>query len=176
LWEYDTDSGQWTQKTSLGGGKRRDAAAFAIDGKGYVCTGVDNGDYEDDFWEYDPSTDSWSRKRSITDNSDDSYDDDYDSIIGINKATFIINGKGYLATAGKGTTSTTVWEYDPTTDLWIQKTSLEATARLEAVGFGIGDLGYIVTGRNGSYYFDDLWGFLPDMEQEDDDSYDAIVN
>ena len=65
------------QKTQLAGGKRRDAVAFVIDGKGYVCTGIDNGVYEEDFWQYDPASDTWNRKRSIANISDDEYDDDY---------------------------------------------------------------------------------------------------
>jgi len=167
LWEYDPATNLWTKKLSLGGGKRRDAVAFVIDGKGYVCTGIDNGVYEDELWEYDPLSDSWDEKRAIVDESDDDYDDDYTSLTGINKVAFTINGKAYLATGGTGSAGTGVWEYDPTTDLWIQKTALEASGRIDAVGFAIGDLGYVLTGRNGSNYFDDLWGFEPNAEQED---------
>jgi N-acetylneuraminic acid mutarotase len=167
LWEYDPATNQWTQKLSLGGSKRRDAVAFVIDGKGYICTGIDNGVYESDFWEYDPTSDSWNKKRSIENVSDSEYDDDYTSITGTNKAAFSVNGKGYVATGGEGTTGKIVWEYSPTSDLWEQKTSLEATARMEAVGFSIGDLGYITTGRNSSYYFDDLWGFESEEAQVD---------
>jgi predicted porin len=80
---------------------------------------------------------------------------------------FSIDGKGYVATDGSGTVGTAVWEYQPTSDLWEEKTSLEATARIEAVGFSVGNLGYITTGRSSSYYFDDLWGFEPDAAQKD---------
>jgi N-acetylneuraminic acid mutarotase len=169
LWEYDPATNAWTKKLSLGGGKRRDAVAFVIDGKGYVCTGVDNGVYENDFWAYDPLTDSWARKRSITDVSDDDYDDDYAGISGTNKVAFSVNTKGYLATGGTGTAGTIVWEYNPGSDLWVQKTSLEASGRTEAVGFEIGEVGYVLAGRNGSSYFDDLWGLQPNVAQVDND-------
>ncbi len=168
FWKYDPLTNQWTQILSLGGAKRRDATAFVIQGKGYICTGVNNGVYEDDFWQYDPTTEQWTRKRDIADNNDEeNYDDDYASIVGINKAAFSINGKGYVVTGGAGTVGTTVWEYDPVSDLWEQKTSLEASSRIEAVAFSIGDLGYLATGRSSSYYFDDLWGFQPNAEQQD---------
>lgn len=167
FWEYDPSADQWAKKISLGGGKRRDAVAFVVAGKGYICTGIDNGVYESDFWEYDPSSGTWNKKRSIVDESDDEYDDDYTSIRGTGKVAFAVNGKGYVATGGEGTTGIAVWEYDPAADLWYQKTSLEATTRMEAVGFAIGDLGFITTGRNSSYYFDDLWGFQYDAEQQD---------
>lgn len=167
FWEYDPSTNQWTQKVSLTGGKRRDAAAFVINGKGYILTGIDNGSYETDLLEFDPETNSWEKKRSIANVSDEDYDDDYGSIAGINKAAFAINGKGYLVTGGMGSAGTDVWEYDPQSDLWQQKTSLEAPGRIEAVGFSIDKMGYLTTGRNVSYYFDDLWGFKPDVEQVD---------
>ncbi len=176
LWEYDPSTNQWTQKISLNGAKRRDAVAFVIAGKGYVCTGINNGVYEYDFWEFDPTIDRWNEKRPIANLSDDDYDDDYSGIMGINKVAFSVNGKGYVATGGEGTAGTIVWEYNPTSDLWEQKTSLEAAGRLEAVGFSIGDLGYIATGRNGSYYFDDLWGFYPNSEQVDLDKPGTITS
>jgi len=167
FWEYDPATDQWTQKLSLGGAKRRDAVAFVIEGNGYVCTGINNGVYEADCWEYDPVAAQWNKKRSIADNSDEDYDDAYTNIVGINKVAFSTNGKGYVATGGASTVGTIVWEYNPTSDLWGQKTSLEASGRIEAVGFAVGDWGYITTGRNSSYYFDDLWGFEPNAEQKD---------
>ena len=168
FWEYDPGTNVWTKITSLGGGKRQDAVAFVINGKGYVCGGIDNGSYETDFWEYDPTTNSWDEKRDISNiNDDESYDNDYTSIIGTNKVAFTINNLGYVTTGGAGTTGTIVWEYDPIEDLWEEKTSLEASSRLSAVGFAINNVGYITTGRNGSYYFDDLWGYDPEEEQVD---------
>jgi N-acetylneuraminic acid mutarotase len=166
LWEYDPATNRWTQKVSLGGAKRRGAIAIVIDGKVYVCTGVNNGVYENDLWQYDPSTDQWSKKRSIANVSDESYDNDYSGITGMNKVAFSINGKGYIATGGEGSAGTSVWEYDPVSDLWNKKTSFESTGRTQAVGFSIGDYGYVTTGRNSSYYFDDLWGFKPNDEQQ----------
>jgi N-acetylneuraminic acid mutarotase len=175
FWEYDPVADKWTQKVSLAGAKRRDAVAFVIAGKGYVCTGINNGTYEYDFWEYDPLTEIWNKKNSIADVNDDDFDDDYDGIVGINKVAFSVNGTGYVATGGEGSADATVWEYNPTTDLWTQKTSLEASGRIEAVGFAIGSTAYVTTGRNSSYYFDDLWGFQPGADQQDLDKK-MVVN
>ena len=57
----------------------------------------------------------------------------------------------------------------------MKKTGLEATARVEAVGFAIGNMGFVTTGNNSSYYLDDLWGFKPNEEQQDMDK-SLIVN
>ena len=38
------------------------------------------------------------------------------------------------------------WEYDPSTNTWTQKADFGGTARNWAVGFSIGNKGYIGTG------------------------------
>ena len=166
MWEYDPAGDTWTQIASVGGSKRRDATCFVISGKGYVVTGIDNGQYQSDFWQYDPGTDIWIKKRAIANLSDEAYDDDYTTITGISKVGFAINGKGYLATGGQ-TTGTDVWEYDPVTDLWNEKTSFEGTTRSDAVGFAIDNRGYVATGKSSSYYFDDIWGFDPNADYKE---------
>ena len=169
FWEYDPSADSWTQKTSVGGNKRRDAVGFTLNGKGYICTGIDNGSYENDFWEYDPAVDSWTKKNPISNVSDESFDDNYTSIKGINKVAFTVNGKAYLATGGEGSAGNIVWEYDPAVDLWEQKTAFEGTGRADAVTFSIGNRGYVATGRNSSYYFDDIFAFDPSAEYNEND-------
>jgi len=175
FWEYDPATNMWTKKSSVGGSKRTNALGFAVDGKGYVCAGMDNGAYEDDFWQYDPATDIWTEMRSISNATDDGstedkdYDDDYTTLTGTNKVAFAMNGKGYMATGGQGTATSIVWEYDPLTDLWEEKTAFEGTPRIDAVAFVIGSRAYITTGRSSSYYFDDIWAFEPGSEYDSED-------
>ena len=169
FWEYNPASGEWTKKVSVGGSKRRDAIAFVIDGLGYVCTGMNNGVYETDFWEYDPAADTWTQKRHIAnvtedENDDDEFDDEYNSLIGESGVAFSLNQRGYLITE-----SNNVWEYDPVSDLWEEKTFLEGASRTEAVGFVVDGIGYVSTGRSGSIYFDDVWAFYPDNEYNEYD-------
>lgn len=165
FWEYDPTTDAWTQKVSVGGSKRKDAVGFVIGDKGYVCTGVVNGIYEDDIWEYDPTNDTWTEKRSISNITNETYDDYYTTITGISKVAFSIGGKGYLATGGQGTVGKIVWEYTPglppSGDIWIQKSSFEGADRTDGVSFTIGERAYVTTGRSSSYYFDDIWGFDP---------------
>jgi len=168
FWEYDPSSDLWTKKSSIGGSKRNSAASFVISGKGYVAGGFDNGDYLTDIWMYDPGTDIWTKKRAIANITVETFDDDYGTIKGTGKVGFTINGKGYLATGGQ-TTGVEVWEYNPTTDLWTEKTNFEGTVRSDAVGFAIGTRGYVTTGKSSAYYFDDIWAFDPDAEFEEND-------
>jgi N-acetylneuraminic acid mutarotase len=168
FWQYDPATDTWTQKSSLGGSKRKNAACFVIGSTGYVLTGIDNNVYQNDLWAYDASTDLWTRKNYITNKSDYDFDDDYTTIEGVGKVGFCIKDKGYLATGGK-TTGTDVWEYNPVTDLWDKKTSFEGSTRAYAVGFVIDERGYVVTGKSGTDYFDDMWGFDPNSEYNEDD-------
>ena len=132
-------------------------------------TGIHNGSYEYDFWEYDPDNDIWTEKNSIADVTDEDFDDDYSGITGIGKTAFTVGNRAYVVTGGASTTSSTAWEYDSETDLWELKTSLEGTSRIDAVSFTIENTGYVTTGRNGSYYFDDIWAFEPDAEYDEYD-------
>ncbi|MGZ8525362.1 MAG: hypothetical protein ACXWV1_13100, partial [Chitinophagaceae bacterium] len=60
--------------------------------------------------------------------------------------------------------------YDIDNDLWTEKTVFEGSAREGALALTLNGKGFIVTGANSSYYFDDLWEFLPDSEQDDNDN------
>jgi N-acetylneuraminic acid mutarotase len=168
FFKYDPNSDTWSEVSSIRGSKRRDAVAFVIDNKAYVVTGVDNGSYVKDFYVYDPETDYWTEKRKIYNSSSDSYDDDY-NIVGAYGVAFTMNGKGYVSTGGAGSAGSLTWEYNPTTDLWSEKSNFEGSPRLDAVGFSVNDRGYVSTGRSSGYYFDDIWSFYPNDDQDDED-------
>ncbi|WP_221932485.1 galactose oxidase [Carboxylicivirga sp. M1479] len=170
FWAYDPLSDSWEQKVSIGGKKRRDAVAFVIDEKAYVCTGSDNGQYLDDLWQYDASADAWTQKRDIGKdaNEDESYDDEYE-IVGINGVAFSINGLGYVSTGGAGAPGSLNWEYNPDSDVWEELSNFEGSPRYSAVAFVIDNEPFIATGNSAGYYFDDVWTFNPNEEQDDND-------
>lgn len=58
-------------------------------------------------------------------------------------ASFIIDNELYVAT---GNEKADLWQYDPATNGWLQKANLPAPGRSYAVGFSIGNKGYIATG------------------------------
>ncbi len=167
FYSYNTTTNAWETVNSLRGDKRYKAAAFTIDGIGYVVSGYSSG-YENDLWAYDPSTDSWTEKRKISNYTDDDFDDDYSNIIRMDASTFVINGKAYLSCGSNGSIVTNTWEYDPGTDLWEERTEFEGSSRTEAIGFAIDSYGYVVTGRNSSYYMYDLWSFDPYAEYDEE--------
>ncbi len=169
FYEYDPSSDTWTKILSLSGNKRRDAVAFVIGDTAYVGTGINNSEYIDDFWKYYPGTGVWKEIRKISDNSDLDYDDDYD-IVRKSAVAFSLGNYGYIATGGQGSAGTDCWQYNAIEDIWEEKYEFEGTKRLDAVGFAIGSRGYVATGRNSSNPFNDLWGFDPWDEQNDDDN------
>ena len=89
--------------------------------------------------------------------------------IGNSYATgFSIGNKGYVGT-GKVTAvpnsnaSKEFWEFDPGTNIWTQKADFGGAARIAAVGFSIGNKGYIGTGTAdfSSNYYKDFWEYDP---------------
>ncbi|MFV0376632.1 MAG: Kelch repeat-containing protein [Mangrovibacterium sp.] len=167
FYAYDPSTDSWSQITDFLGEKRQDAVAFVINNIAYVCTGTNNSSYSSELSSYNPETNAWTRLRSIEDKSDESYDDDY-SIARNQAVAFTMGGKAYIATGGKNAAGSDVWEYNPSTDLWTEKTPFEGAARFNAVAFTVGDVGYVLTGQQGSSaYFDDVWTFYPNAEFDD---------
>ena len=169
FYKYNPSADTWTISAGFGGNKRRNATVFVIDDKAYFGTGTSNNVLQYDFWEFDGTTEVWTKKRDIdrgTDDDDDNeYNEDY-QILRANASSFVINGLGYLAC---GDNSTSVWQYNPSTDFWTEKTSLEASGRIDAIGFAANNKGYVMLGRAGTSYFDDLLEFKPNDEQVDND-------
>lgn len=83
---------------------------------------------------------------------------------------FSIGDKGYLGTGYTNTYenygySDDFWEYDPVADTWTQKADFGGIGRVYAVGFGIGNKGYIGLGEyfNGAtaVLCKDFWEYDP---------------
>ena len=154
-------------RSLVSGTKRWGATSFVLDNKAYVCCGVNNGEYVDDFWMFDPSTESWTQLRDIADTSDDDYDDDY-NIARMNGVAFVIDGAVYLTCGESGSLRSDTWKYYPATDLWENVAKFKGTARTVAVGFSNGERGFVATGKSSTYRFDDVWELHP-YEYDDDD-------
>ena len=127
----------WTQMASFPGPGRGHPFSFSIGTKGYVGGG-DIG--TDDFWEYDPASNTWTQKADCGGGT-------VNSAVG-----FSINGKGYAATGNFGVE---LWEYDPVADTWTPRANLPAAGRNYASGFAIGNKGYVGGGFLGM--LNDFW-------------------
>lgn len=162
FWKYDPSSDTWTELVGFGGNKRRSATTFTIEGLVYLGTGVSNGIYLDDFWAFDPSTESWTKKTDL--DEEDDYNIERSSATG-----FSINGYGYISCGEINGATTSVWEYDPSTDAWEAKTNFEGSSRQDAIVFSNASRAFVGLGRTGSLYLDDLDEFFPFAEYDEED-------
>jgi len=145
FWEFDPVTNTWTQKANVGYDARAEASAFAINGKGYIGLGDGvNTFHLTDLWEYDPATNTWSPKTSFPG----------DGRRG--SAAFSVNNSGYIAGGFKWNFPNDIilseaWRYTPETDTWEQISSMPWFLG-SAVGFSIGDYGYVGTGFSRSVF------------------------
>ncbi len=165
LWEYLPGTNTWAQRASLSA-KRVNAAAFVIDNAAYVIGGTNNNTSVRNVEKYVPAADAagaWEQKAQLT-QRDKNGNSIAQPISRDFAGTFTIDGLGYITTGSVGgATFGDTWQYNPTTDVWVEYYSLskEASQRDGSVTFAIGNFGYITTGRSGNLRFDDTWVFDP---------------
>lgn len=147
---FNAANNSWYQIANFGDSAtplRNSAVAFAAAGKGYVGTGFDGINMLKDFWQYDPTTNRWTRKADFGGSAR------YDAV------AFSLNGKGYITTGFDGSYLKDFWQYDPATDTWTQQPDGIGTKRSAAVAFVYNNTAYIVTGTNNGTLVNDFWKY-----------------
>ena len=155
LWEYDPGTDNWTKKANFPGSARDAAFAFVIGDKAYVGGGVDSNYFPcNDFYSYDPSVDKWDTLQAIPD------------YLYFN-STFVIGSNGYVATGVEDSLEvSSLWQYDPSTDTWNQKSDFPGSPRESAVGFTLNGMGYVGLGQSDySTVFSDFYSYDPSSDQ-----------
>lgn len=160
-------SNKWCRELNFGGGIRTYGVGFSIGNKGYVGTGIGYSSglvYYEDFWEFDPALSTWTQKADLGGNG-------INMNLGlqrVNAVGFSIGSKGYIGTGQKsgGTTPDQFlkdfWEYTPASNSWLRKADCSDTTRHYAVGFSIGNKGYVGTGQPASSGLQaDFWEYDP---------------
>lgn len=164
FWEYDPSLDTWVEIDGYGGDKLRNGAFFIINDVAYIGTGENNGATLDDFFSFDGE--EWQRLSDLSDDDDDDEDDDVGVYL-TNSVGFSIDGKGYFATGSNGSASSSVFEYDVSSDSWSQLASFEGTSREGASVFNFDSSAYVFLGYNTtSLYFDDMYELFPDDIQD----------
>ncbi len=170
FWEYNPTTNTWTQKADFAGGLRMGPVGFSIGTKGYVGIGVSGiplqnqwtnpGNLTSDFWEYNPTTNTWTQKADFA-----------GGLRGV-AVGFSIGSKGYIGSGSSVIVNPSVttidhndfWEYNPTTNLWTQKANIPGP-RSNSVGFSIGARGYVGAGSSNTSplptYYQDFWEYNP---------------
>ncbi|MDB5012433.1 MAG: type sorting protein, partial [Daejeonella sp.] len=165
FWEYDTDTGIWSEK-KYGGSASSEMASFSIGNKGYSVAGG-RGEleyiYSTAISEYDPSTDTWALKGFMPADGRRA------------PAGFSIGNKGYVG-LGQGLDREVVgdlyfrdfWEYSPTSNCWTRKRDFPGRAGKPATSFSLGKFGYILTQDSSSNFWryepkSDTWAKMADF-------------
>ena len=164
LWEYDVKNDEWNKKPRFPGDARSGMFYFVINDKAYIGGGYGkkriNSDYEykeyftQDFWQYSPENNSWTKKKYLP--------IDYALIDAV---SFVIDGKGYVATGGprgRCMSLKELYEYDPETDNWTKKNNFPGEERTLAFAFTLNGKGYVGGGKNYAHKtYSDFWEYDP---------------
>jgi N-acetylneuraminic acid mutarotase len=166
---YDSAYGSWTIVAAFTGAARSNACAFAVQGIGYVGTGVGNDGFTPlaDFWSYNPGSNSWSEIDSIHDDST-SYPR-FDAVAwGFDSVGYVLTGTDNNYYFGD------VWKYSPATGHWTAKPYLKGNQRSGATVWVYQNKGYIMAGytpgsrwaQNNMCY--DFWVYDPHVAETAD--------
>lgn len=154
----------WIQQADFGGTARHRTTMLSLGNKIYAGLGHYNGAGPnilfEDWWEYDPATNAWTQKA------------DYAGGICYHAAGFSVNNVGYVGTGRISPSGNTLvkdfFKYEPATNTWTQLTDFPGVGRRGAIGFSIGQYGYMGTGSGPAdmYRYDpanDTWIQITDV-------------
>ncbi len=150
-----SDQGAWTQRAAYPGPHLTFGVAFSLDGKGYFGTGSNatGADPSDEFWSYDPLTDSWAQVA------------DYAGGPRSAATGYTIGDRAFVSAGQAGFTDhADTWEYLPTLNTWAARASMPMGG-FGWQGVGIGSKAYL---RAGSAFLEydpamDSWTTLPNI-------------
>jgi N-acetylneuraminic acid mutarotase len=158
MYSFKPNQNDWDDEASWGGDlgsgqNRGSAVSFVIGNKAYAGLGQGNtAGFYNDFWEYDPSTETWTQIA------------DYEGNARRGAVGFVIDGKGYVGTGHTVTGLTNdFYSYDPVTNTWSSIAPFPGTPRKYAVSFTIGNFGFVGLGDDGVYK-NDLWMYIPEFD------------
>lgn len=140
----------WTQKTSVPAPARHRAVSITIGSRGYAGLGHINAVTDilyDDWWEYDPGTNSWTQKANFPPGPR------------MHSCAFTIGNYGYVGTGRDNAyiEQNDFYRYDPSTNTWSTIASIPSSGRRGAVAFSVSGKGYVATGSYGNQ----LWEYDP---------------
>lgn len=153
-------AGGWIQKADFGGVARHRTTMLTIGNKIYIGLGHYNGAGPNvlfnDWWEYDPSTNSWSQKA------------DYLGGNCYHATGFTMNNLAYVGTGRTSETGSTLvqnfYKYDAAANSWVEITSFPGIGRRGAVSFVIGEYAYIGSGESNGGVVGSFFRFDPSNE------------
>lgn len=150
VWEYDAATNKWTKKADYPETSIENAAAFAINNKGYISGGQVGTTNTAKTYEYNPTANTWTPKA------------DFPDLARYGAVSFVVDNKGFVGLGGTSYTDykSTFFYYNPATDSWSGLFSnWTATPRLYGVAAVVGNKAYAgcgwrLDGTTQSYFRD----------------------
>lgn len=150
---YDPSTDSWSTKADYPSDISSDSRSFSINNKGYINFSMNTGaegDYVNDLWEYDPTTDTWTEKMS------------YPLEFVTGTVNFVIDDMAYFAS---GFINTLVYRYRPSDNIW-EPVESPGVYFYNSFGFVLNDIGYIGLGSIDNLDLepsDQIWRMDPEL-------------
>lgn len=136
--KFNLNTETWESCASLPAGEERQyAAGFSHNGLGYLFGGY-NGTFLNDFWRYDPTSNSWTEILALPDEGRSGM-----SSFVIGDTAYILGGK----TSGEGAIDE-VWAYNLVSGTWTQKSNFPFGKRWRATAIQNGTLSLFGLGKD----------------------------
>ncbi len=156
FYEYDPATDTWTKKANFPGQGRAFASAFTLRDKALVGLGlgdsVMNAMY-DDFYAYDPATDTWTRTT------------DFPASKRFGASSFSLGFLGYVAGGNDGLVRKDFYEYNDFAKTWDRLPNLPDSARSLAISGISGRMGYFGTGSGPLESYDNIFKWIVDTNR-----------
>jgi hypothetical protein len=167
FWEYNPATNTWSQKADFPGGQRMSAFGITINNRGYAGGGVSNGtggsvfgSYNNDLYEYIPTSNTWVQKAS------------FGSSGRMYITSFVINTKGYVGLGALESGSSCsncartndFYEYSSDLNTW-KKIANYPDSTGDAFGFSIGTSGFVGGGSTKSGSTRNFYEYIPSLNK-----------
>ena len=160
VYEYNPIIDSWVFKTTFPGfasssGGRDGGVATSANNKIYFGMGKDDSFFQNDWWEYNPTTNAWLQKSNFPGSGR------------TGAFAFTLNGMPCAGMGSDGSYNNDTWWYNITTNTWNYTTSFNGAARRGVACFVIGNVGYMGTGKSGGGSKQDFYKLDADVGIED---------
>ncbi len=157
LWQYNPVTDSWSQKAAYPGGAREDASVFTLNGKAYAGLGItypqgSSPIYHNDWYEYNPVTNTWASKAPFPGNPRASAFAFSGSMFG-----YVGGGLGDIPPYG----FIDCYGYYPLANAWSQLPNIPVPVWQSPSSFNIQNQGYVTGGwpHSMAYLYSELWMF-----------------
>ena len=162
FWEYTPKTDIWIQLPDFIGTARHGMFHFILNEKLFVGGGRDylSDTGPNDLFQFDSTTNTWTQLNDFPGNPNQ---------VRQFATTFTCNGKAYVYSGYPAHANQELhhdlWEYDPKTDEWEEKSVFGQLGRASAVAFSIGNKGYVTTGIDiDDNRYRDVWEYDPQSD------------